>query len=303
MKVIVALDGSPQAALGAGWVATLRLSAIDEVLVTSIVQPPVLLGAWGYARTPAMTEAYADALEDSKQEARRVVESGAVACVASGGAVRTTVREGHPVIELIAIIEEVGADLVVVGPHGRGRLESILLGSVSQSLLHTMATSMLVARAPLRAPERVLLAFDGSPHSIAAAHFLSHLPLPAGARIDVLAVIDSLDSRYSRRGQADLADLVALERRRAAEIIESAVEVLRAAGRTAKPAIRHGEPKREILAAAREFESDLIVLGARGVGGFRGMLLGSVSRAVSKAAPCSTLIVDHRAGTSEKRGT
>lgn len=303
MKVIVALDGSPQAALGARWVATLRLSAVDEVLVTSIVHPPVLLGAWGYARTPAMTEAYADAWEESKHEAHRVVDSGAAVCAESGGAVRTTVREGHPVSELIALVAEVGANLLVVGPHGRGRFESILLGSVSQALLHAMPTSVVVAREPVRPAERILLAFDGSPHSIAAGHFLAHLPQPAGAQIDVLAVMEGMDSRYSRHGPRDLSALVGIERRRAAEIMRPMVEELRAAGRTARPAIRHGDPKREILAAARELESDLIVLGARGVGGFQGMILGSVSRAISKAAPCSTLVVDHRAGAGETGGT
>lgn len=300
MKVIVALDGSPQAAIGARWIATLRLSAVDEVLVTSVVSPPVLLGAWGYVRTPEMEEAYADAWEESKHEARRIVDSGAALCAESGGTVRTTVREGHPVSKLTTLVEEVGADLLVVGPHGRGRLESILLGSVSQALLHAMPTSIVVVREPVRQPERILLAFAGSPHSIAAVHFLAHLPLPTGAQIDVLAVMDGLESRYSRHGPTDLTDLVALERRHAAEIIAPMVEELRAAGRTAKPAIRHGDPKREILAAAGELESDLIVLGARGVGGFRGMLLGSVSRAVSKAAPCSTLVVARRTGDGEK---
>ena len=60
-------------------------------------------------------------------------------------------------------------------------------------------------------PERILLAFDGSPHSIAAGHFLAHLPQPASALVDVLAVMEGMDSRYSRHGPRDLADLVALE--------------------------------------------------------------------------------------------
>ncbi len=303
MKVVVALDGSPEAFLGARWVANLPLSAVDEVLVTSIVERPVLLGAWGYVQAPAMAEAYAEAWELSKHEARRVVESGAAVCAGSGCTVRTIVREGHPTSELTALVGEVGADLIMVGPHGRGRLESILLGSVSQSLLHAMPTSILVAREPVRAPERVLLAFDGSPHSLAAARFLAQFPLPPGVRIDVLAVVDGLHSRYVEHGAADLRDLIALERRGAAEVIQQAVEVLEAAGRTAKPAIRHGDPKAEILAAVREFKSDLIVVGARGVGGFRGMILGSVSRAVSKAALCSTLVVDHRAGAGKQGGS
>ena len=59
------------------------------------------------------------------------------------------------------------------------------------------------------------------------------------------------------------------------------------------PLIRDGDPKREILDAARELDADLIVTGARGAG-VQEPVLGSVSRGVSKAAPCSTLVVAQR---------
>ena len=299
MRFVVALDGSPQASAGAQWVATLPLSAVDEVLVTSIVQRPVLLGSWGYVHTPATAGLYADVWEQAEHEARRVVESGAAVCAESGSTVRTIVREGHPISELTALVGEVGADLVVVGPHGRGRLEAILLGSVSQALLHAMPTSVLVAREPVRAPKRVLLATDGSTHSLAAAQYLARIPLPTRARIEVLAVVDGLRSRYAEHRAADLRDLVTLERRRAIEIVDATIKVLETGGRNGTASIRHGDAKREILAAAAEGDADLIVMGARGLGGFRGLILGSVSRAVSKAAPCSTLVVAHGAGASE----
>jgi nucleotide-binding universal stress UspA family protein len=51
-----------------------------------------------------------------------------------------------------------------------------------------------------------------------------------------------------------------------------------------------GEARREILDAARELGADLIVVGSRGLGGFRGHVLGSVSRGVAKSAPCSVLV-------------
>jgi nucleotide-binding universal stress UspA family protein len=237
-----------------------------------------------------------------QREARRAVDDAAAVFASAGCPVLAVVREGHPIPGLIELIGETSADLVVVGPHGHARLDSILLGSVSQSLLHSMPTSVLVAREPMRAPGRVLLATDGSPHSLDAARFLARLPLPADARIDVVVAIGGRPAGYTEQRAVDLRDAVTFERRRAAEIIGDTVAALEAGGRTGTPVIRQGDAKREILAAARELESDLIVTGARGIGGFRGLLLGSVSRAISKAAPCCTLVVAHGSVSLSKGG-
>ncbi len=301
MKIVVAVDGSPQSALAAGWTAQLPLTEADDVVVASVAERPVVLGAWGYMHTQVTEALMGEAWMHVQSEARRAVEEGAAMLASAGCAVRAVVLEGHPIPGLIEFIATTAADLVVVGPHGHGRLESILLGSVSQALLHSMPTSVLVAREPVRAPRRVLFATDGSPHSLAAARFLARFPLPVEARIDVLVAVDSWPTGYTSNGPIEMPDLVTFERTRAAEIIGDTVAALEAGGRTGTPVIRQGDAKREILAAARELESDLIVTGARGIGGFRGLLLGSVSRAVSKAARCSTLVVAH-GGASPSNG-
>jgi nucleotide-binding universal stress UspA family protein len=296
MKLLIGVDGSPQGLSGARLVAMLPLSASDEVIVASVIDRPYLIGAWGYVPTDLTGRLYDEAWNAAQTNARDATEEAASVLATLPCAVRGMIREGHPVTMLPTIVKELDADLLVVGPHGLGRIDSILLGSVSQSLLQSMPTSILVSREPVRVPERVLLAFDGSPNSMAAARLLAKFPLPPEARIDVLNSTGTRAGRLAPLGAAELRDLDVLAEQHAAEVIRQAVDVLRAAGRTATPQVRHGDPKHDILAAAHELESDLIVVGARGIGGFRGMILGSVSRAVSKAAPCSTLVAAHRAG-------
>lgn len=53
-----------------------------------------------------------------------------------------------------------------------------------------------------------------------------------------------------------------------------------------------GDPTTVLLDAAKD--ADLLVVGSRGYGGFRGLLLGSVSQHLSQYAPCSVLIVRER---------
>jgi nucleotide-binding universal stress UspA family protein len=202
------------------------------------------------------------------------------------------VREGHPIEELRAVATEAAVDLVVVGPHGRGRLEAILVGSTSQGLLDGAHTSVLVAR-PLRADLRtVVLAVDGSEHSAAAVRFLAALPLEPEARIVATTVIAARDPGYGRAwSDAFLATIEADERDAAERVLDEALGVLRSAGRVAGGDLRAGMPKHAILEAVEEHGADLVVLGARGLGGFEQLVLGSVSRGVTKAAPCSALVV------------
>jgi nucleotide-binding universal stress UspA family protein len=51
-----------------------------------------------------------------------------------------------------------------------------------------------------------------------------------------------------------------------------------------------GEPHKRIVALAKEKDIDLIVMGARGLGLIKGMLIGSVTDAVLKSSPCPVLV-------------
>ena len=55
-------------------------------------------------------------------------------------------------------------------------------------------------------------------------------------------------------------------------------------------------PARGLLDSAQD--ADLLVVGARGIGGFRGLLLGSVSQQVAQYAPCPVVIVPERRASS-----
>ena len=55
--------------------------------------------------------------------------------------------------------------------------------------------------------------------------------------------------------------------------------------------VRHGSPAKALLEVASELEADLLVVGSRGRGGFRGLLLGSVSRRVVEHANRAVAVV------------
>lgn len=55
-------------------------------------------------------------------------------------------RIGSPVPEILGLAEEVGADLIICGSHGRGAMGRLLIGSVSESVLHGARCPVLIVR-------------------------------------------------------------------------------------------------------------------------------------------------------------
>jgi nucleotide-binding universal stress UspA family protein len=186
-----------------------------------------------------------------------------------------------------------GADLLVVGPRGRGELRDLMLGSVSQACLHRAPCPVAIVRGNEEAaPEvgvdrRIVAGVDGSEESgralrwalddarvrgaIAAAVHAWHAPFSmslARARGDLSAFEDAARHLLDRMVEATTADFE-----------DVPVERLLVAGRATDA----------LLGAARD--AVLVVVGGRGVGGFRGLLLGSVSQQLAQHAPCPVVVV------------
>ena len=145
--------------------------------------------------------------------------------------------------------------------------------------------------------ERILVAIDGSEHSMKAVDAAADIATAVGAKLLLLAVVPSIATvaaelePYARTEHLlnELPRLLAavqppfLEpaaaRARAKQVPEISLETAA------------GDPATEILAAARDKGIDLIVVGSRGRGRLGGILLGSVSQKIVTHAPCSVLIV------------
>jgi nucleotide-binding universal stress UspA family protein len=85
------------------------------------------------------------------------------------------------------------------------------------------------------------------------------------------------------------ADTLARLESAANELLESEVAAVDTSGVEVERQVEASNPADALLAAASD--ADLLVVGSRGRGGFRGLLLGSVSQQVSQHAPCPVVIV------------
>jgi nucleotide-binding universal stress UspA family protein len=131
---------------------------------------------------------------------------------------------------------------------------------------------------------RVLVATDGSNDAKAAVEWMHYLPFPGDREVMVITVVTPpAPARPDMAGE--LRGALIAEARRLADDTAAELICRRAIGRVVE-----GDPREEIVAAARDWDADLVVLGARGLGAIREFFLGSVSLWVARHAPCPVLV-------------
>jgi nucleotide-binding universal stress UspA family protein len=195
------------------------------------------------------------------------------------------------------------ADLLVMGTHGRSGFDRLLLGSVTEEVLHRAPCPVLTVppHAPGARPAdvaftHILCALDFSPGSLQALGFAVELAKQGGGNLTILHVIEWLAEHEPRT----YAHFNVPEYRR--YLMEDAHERLRAlaeearARSTVEDLVSTGRAHREILAAAADRKADLIVMGAQGHGGLGLALFGSTTQQVVRAAECPVLTVRGVAG-------
>jgi nucleotide-binding universal stress UspA family protein len=229
-----------------------------------------------------------------------VLDEARVALAPRGFDIETDVAIGNPKDEITRTAREWGADLVVLGARGLGGIKRFLLGSVSLAVARHVSCPVLVVKGQPRRLESVLVGMDGSEDSFQALRFLLGLPLARRTKLRLLSVVEPLHYPTSAPGMLRghlirMLKEVESERRGELEnVLEKAAKELEGSITRVTRSTPTGNPADVIVAAAAAHHADLVVVGARGLGGMSRLLLGSVSERVLRHAPCSVLIVKER---------
>jgi len=202
---------------------------------------------------------------------------------------------------LAAVVDETGADLVVVGSSRRGPVGRVLPGTTGAQVLHATAAAVAVAPAGLRERAPVALreigvGFDGGAESTRALAAAVRLAAEHGAALRAIAVIEPVGETFGWAGAWMYPeyrdDAVAGAREAlAAAVRDAEAEAL---GVTVAEEVVDGLPAEELARASERL--DLLVLGSRGYGPLGRLLLGSVATRVANAAACPLLVWPRAAG-------
>lgn len=215
------------------------------------------------------------------------------------------IESSSPSRGLHELAEREHAELIVVGSGHHAGLGRVLVGSVGERVLHGAPCGVAVAPAGYRDqdPELklVCVGFDGMPESEAALARAIELARTTGASLRVVTVIDPIEVSLGAKGNAfagagDLArareELMRSHLDRGLALVPDDIE---ASGVLSIP----GMPT-----LAEQEDVDALVVGSRGYGPIRRLLLGSVSTRLVRSAPCPVIMYPRTAeGAGEGSNT
>jgi nucleotide-binding universal stress UspA family protein len=299
VKILLAVDGSRYSEAAIGLARALRIGKKAEATIMTVIPEHVFLG--GHTLPDLLRRSAALKIQIQKAEEKRALELLAKlskSLAAPGSEVEIMIRRGSPADEIIKTCRDIRSDLVLMGFKGTSDSPEFLLGSVAHKVMKYAPCSVLVAKRKTEAVNRLLVPLDGSRHSDETVQFLLRMPLQPHTEILVMVVVQSFEAAFVKAYTLDLerdrqivSELQEAEEEAARRVLAEAEGQLRNRRYKVSTIVARGDPSREILREAAQQNVALIALGAKGLTGVRGFLLGSVAQRIARYAKPSVLIV------------
>jgi len=310
MKILLVVDGSYYSDLATNMLKALRPPAKTEIAILTVVPEPTFLGGITLDVIRGTSQARKEAQEEQQRKAIELLELTAQALGKGKFKLEILVKWGNPAEVILQEAEKENAALIVMGAKGLTDPPRFRLGSVTMKVMKYANASVLLVRqktatlaeeprkkSKITALNRVLLATDGSKHADAAAQFLLDIPLPRQTEVIVTTALQShLETWMNtptldfRTNQELLASLREAEEDEAQKIIMKAEKQFQRNRYKTASVVKWGGADESIVAAAFEYNPDIIALGSKGLTGIGSFFLGSVAERVAKYANCSVLI-------------
>jgi nucleotide-binding universal stress UspA family protein len=300
MNILLATDGSDHAEAALDYLLRFPFPDDTSVVLLTVIDKRVFVDAESVELTQAESEALHVVHNTVREEAQAYLDEAARRVVARGRAATIQLRSGDVAEEIIVAAEEMQADLVVVGSHGHSPVVRFGLGSIATRVLTYSPYSVLIVKQPepghslpgqAGEPWRVLLAYDDSAPARKALELCASLPLGSRDTVEVVTVLP-LITGFRQDIYQHLSPVWQQKKIAARAALDGAVARLHGSVHGVTSQLREGASSpHEIIEAAGESGSSLVVLGSRGKSVLQRFLQGSLTGNVARHAPCSVLVV------------
>ena len=289
-SVLIGIDGSNDSRIALRWAA-----AVSNALMLRLRA----LWAWEY---PADTVVNVGAMDlPEPEEADALVAEQLEALLAEeleddAGRVTAKVARG-PAAGAILRAAETTPKMIVVGSRGLGGFRGLLLGSVGRQVAeHAPCPVTIVPRTTPVDPvslETIVVGVDGSRHAARAMLCATDFAGRVGAEVVVTHAVETLQPIDPGAHAPEVDPRPELDAR--TDLVEEWATPLRQLGVPYRVRVVEGDPRAALLEVAEEEEADGVVVGSRGRGPVRTLLLGSVAASVAQYSTTPVTIVPRRA--------
>ena len=296
MRILMPIDGSTFSK------AALAFIASRSTLIES--QPDVELLNVQYPVSARVVRGAGRALVQihHESEANKVIKPALASLKRAGLRAQAKFVVGSPGAEVGRIAAEDAADLIVMGSHGHTGFKNLLFGSVTQAVMASCNTPLLVLRSdavPKKDSLKLGIALDGSKYGLAAVRFVvKHRALfGAAPALTLIHVVPDLLNLVVPGFFAD-APVPGFKPEQVAEMQRAAFERAMAPARkllqgtalqVTEAQLSGNNPGDAIAAYATKNKLDILAIGSHGEGTLRSTVLGSVATRV--AAKCRNALL------------
>jgi nucleotide-binding universal stress UspA family protein len=216
--------------------------------------------------------------------------------------VEVVIGRGQPAREILARAATLSADVIVMGTHGAGGFEHLVLGSVAEKVVRKAACPVFTvppqAKFDREAPFKTLVcAVDFSDWSLAALEAACGIAGESGGTVTALHVIEwpwaepeKADMKGIPPAQAEaLLEYRLYQETMARSRLEATVKDVARERCPVVAQVLHGKPYTELLCTVEREHADLIVMGVHGRTALDVFFFGSTTHQVVRRAPCPVL--------------
>ncbi len=298
MRILMPIDGSTFSKAALAFMAS-RSSLIanqPDVELLNVQYPVSARVARGAGRE--LVQHY------HESESNKVIKPAVATLKRAGLRVQVKSVVGSPGAEVGRIAAEDAADLIVMGSHGHTGFKNLLFGSVTQAVLASCNTPLLVLRSdavPKNDSLKLGIALDGSKYGVAAVRFVvKHRALfGAAPSLTLIHVVPDLLNLVVPGFFGD-APLPGFKPEQVAEMQRAAFERAMAPARkllqrtvlqVTEAQLVGNNPGDVIAAYATKNKLDILAIGSHGEGALGSIVLGSVTTRVAAKCRITLLLI------------
>ena len=286
MKYVLAVDGSDESVNATR--AFEGLSAGEKLVVLNVVNIPGIpypaMGA-GVAKDLSVTVERA-----MKEEGERLIDQAISLLPLHIGKTEKLLESGSPAEVILRVAQEQGADLIVLGARGLGKIREQMFGSVSHRVMTQASCATLIIKKPIRTIRNLLIPIESQEDADSVLTFFKKKPFREPCSVTVLHVIPFSEPVWPMGAMIPpdfRKEMVAY----AEKFTNMLCRELEGLGHQAKSLALVGAPSSTIVEQVQQTSPDLMILRTHSRSGISRFLLGSVSHSVVHHTECSILLV------------